>query len=89
VVVAAAAEQSTAQPEPQSATEPDATANSAVEVAFPEVVATLQKLALKNRALVIDILRQYLPSAEKPTVPQLAALGKNAEIKAAAEALLG
>jgi hypothetical protein len=85
----AAAAQSTAQPEPQPATETAATANSAAEVTFPEVVAVLQKVALKNRALVVDMLKKHLPNAEKPTVPQLAALGINAALKAEAEALLG
>ena len=73
---------------------PAAVAPVAPAVEFPTVLAaflTLNQSAAPGhgREGVVKILAHYLPGDPKPSVPKLAALGRNAEILAAVQALLG
>ena len=65
----------------------------AADVPFEQVVAKMVALNKSDKtghgpAAVRAILVKYMPNEEKPTVPKLNGLGKNAEILAEVEALL-
>lgn len=90
-VAAAAPAPSTTAPAPQPSTAAPADASSASEPAFADVMTTAKALndhggAGKGRALLMEVLQQFLPGVEKPTVAGLQALGKNADVIAAMKA---
>lgn len=73
-------------------TEPAAAA-APTDVPFEQVVAKMIALNKSDKeghgpAAVRTLLTKYLPNEEKPTVPKLNGLGKNAEILAAVDALM-
>ena len=60
---------------------------------FSHVVGKLQLVLCSNkpghgREGVLSILKRFLPDDPAPTVPKLSGIGRNAEVLAAAQALL-
>lgn len=91
-----AAKSSTAATAPTATLEAGSASQSSETVSFKDVTAKLMEVSKMTkegmpdfgRNHIISILKQFLPNAEKPTVPQLEPLNKNAEILAAATKIL-
>lgn len=91
----APAEPTTGSAAVPAAVTPSASPASTSDSALPwsEVYAKLQalnkgKAPYQGREGLLTVLNQFLPNEPKKTVPLLEALGKNAEIAAAVDALL-